>query len=92
MQVIDDQHSCIAMKYLRNKPVRELKADEFLKLHLAEKDHLLEMKITIDLETAQDKRCVGVVCPACFKFQAPLVVPQVCEEIKGGYHHDFGFF
>lgn len=56
MQVIDDIHSCISMKYLRNKPVRELKGDEFLRLHLAEQDHLLEMKITIDLEQSQDKR------------------------------------
>jgi transcriptional accessory protein Tex/SPT6 len=55
-QLIDDQHNCVTMKYLRNKPVRELKTDEFLRLHLAEKEHLLEMKVTIDLEQAQDKR------------------------------------
>ena len=47
------------MKYLCNKPVRELKGEEFLKLHLAEQDHLLEMKISIDPDQPHDKRWVG---------------------------------
>ncbi len=56
MKIIDDNHDVITMKYLRNKPVREIKGDEFLRLHLAEKDQLLEMKIAVDLEQSQEKR------------------------------------
>ena len=46
------------MRYLRNKPIKELKGDEFLRLHLAEQDHLLEVKISIDLEQAPAKKQV----------------------------------
>ena len=56
--MIDENHPCFLMKYLRNKLVRELKGDEFLKLSQAESDRLLEIKITIDLDLGSDKRCV----------------------------------
>ncbi len=59
-QMIDDNHPCYLLKYLRNKPVRELKGEEFLKLCQAENDRLLEIKITIDLDMGSDKRCVWV--------------------------------
>ncbi len=58
--MIDDNHPCYLLKYLRNKPVRELKGEEFLKLCQAENDRLLEIKITIDLDMGSDKRCVWV--------------------------------
>ena len=44
------------MKYLRNKPVRDLKEDEYLRLAQAEEDRLLELKISVDLEQGSDKR------------------------------------
>ena len=53
-QVIDDNHPCSSCKYLRNKPVRELKGEEFLRLSQAEEDGLLTIKISVDVET--DKR------------------------------------
>ncbi len=65
LQIIDDTHNCFVMKYLRNKPVRELKGDEFLRLHLAEQDHLLEIKISIDLEQQQEKRSVHECVSVC---------------------------
>ena len=55
-KMIDDTHPCFSMKYLLNKPVRELKGDEFLKLVQAEEDRLIEMKLSIDLERGQEKR------------------------------------
>ena len=55
-QLIDDTHPCYSMKYVRNKPVRDLKEDEYLRLAQAEEDHLLELKISIDLEQGSDKR------------------------------------
>ena len=55
-QVIDENHSCSVCKYLRNKPVRELKGEEFLKLTQAEEDGLLTIKISIDMEPPADKR------------------------------------
>ena len=44
------------MKYLRNKPLKELKGDEFLKLVQAEEDRLVEMKISIDRDLGPEKR------------------------------------
>lgn len=38
------------MKYLKNKPVREFVGDEFLKIVQAEKDGLITVKISIDIE------------------------------------------
>ena len=34
------------MKYLHNKPIRNFKGDEYLRLAQAEQDHLMEFKIT----------------------------------------------
>lgn len=46
MKVIDETHNCYSMKYVKNKPVRDLTGDQFLKLSLAEEENLLI--ITID--------------------------------------------
>ena len=54
--MLDDSHPCYSMKYLRNKPVRELKGDEFLKLFQAENERLIEIKISVDLDLGLDKR------------------------------------
>lgn len=54
--MLDDSHPCYSMKYLRNKPVRELKGDEFLKLIQAENERLIEIKISVDLDLGSDKR------------------------------------
>ena len=63
-QVIDESHPCFPSKYLKNKPVREFKGDDFLKLAQAEKDGLLNIKISIDMEMYIDKRYVHV-CTIC---------------------------
>ncbi len=55
-KMIDDSHPCFSMRYLLNKPVRELKGDEFLKLVQAEEDRMLEIKLSIDLDHGQEKR------------------------------------
>ena len=55
-QMVDDSHPCYSMKYLRNKPIKELKGDEFLKLVQAEEDRLLEVKISIDRDLGPEKR------------------------------------
>ena len=60
LQLIDDAHPCAGMKYLRNKPVRDLAGADFLRLVQAEGEGLLEMKIGIDLDQgAQDTRRGG---------------------------------
>ncbi|CAM9213792.1 unnamed protein product, partial [Lampetra fluviatilis] len=46
---IDESHLAFAFKYLRNKPVKELKDDQFLKISLAVDEKLLEMEINIDM-------------------------------------------
>ena len=66
--MIDDSHPCYSIKYLRNKPLKELKGDEFLKLVQAEEERLVEMKISIDRDLGPEKRynheleSVTVVC------------------------------
>lgn len=32
LQEIDESHACFSMKYLKNKPVRDLKDEQYLKL------------------------------------------------------------
>ena len=60
LQLIDDTHPCAGMKYMRNKPVRDLAGADFLRLVQAEGEGLLEMKIGIDLDQgAQDTRRGG---------------------------------
>lgn len=43
-------------KYIKYKPVREIKGDEFLRLFHAESDGLIKTKISIDIEQSYDRR------------------------------------
>ncbi|OWF42541.1 Transcription elongation factor SPT6 [Mizuhopecten yessoensis] len=45
---IDEAHPCYAMKYLKNKPVKDLKDEMFIKLSQGEEDGLLTITIFID--------------------------------------------
>ena len=47
---------CYGFKYLKNKPVRDLKGDQFLRVVQAEQDGLLITAIRIDLDTSSDGR------------------------------------
>ncbi len=48
MQQIDESHPCYQFKYLKNKPVRDLAQDQFLRIVQAEEDHIMTYEITID--------------------------------------------
>ncbi|KAJ8312685.1 hypothetical protein KUTeg_010058 [Tegillarca granosa] len=48
---IDESHACYPVKYVKNKPVKDLRDDMFLKLHMAEEEGLITMGITIDEES-----------------------------------------
>lgn len=50
MKEIDEQHPVYSMKYLKNKPVRELEGDQFLKLMMAEEDKLITITISDAIE------------------------------------------
>ncbi|GFO10563.1 LOW QUALITY PROTEIN: transcription elongation factor spt6, partial [Plakobranchus ocellatus] len=50
MKVIDEGHNCYIVKYLRGKPIKDLKDDTFLKLIMAEEDGLLNISIKMDEE------------------------------------------
>lgn len=47
---IDEQHSMFSMKYLKDKPVRELVGDQFLRLCNAEDDKLITLTISEQIE------------------------------------------
>ena len=65
--MIDDSHPCYSIKYLRNKPLKELKGDEFLKLVQAEEERLVEMKISIDRDLGPEKRYSYINSRDCYK-------------------------
>ena len=50
LQEIDESHLCSTFKYIKNKPVKELKGDQFLRMCKAEEDGLLTINIEIDLD------------------------------------------
>ncbi|XP_053682343.1 transcription elongation factor SPT6 isoform X2 [Sabethes cyaneus] len=47
---IDENHQCFSMKYLKDKPVRDLTGDQYLKLQIAQCDKLLSMTISEQIE------------------------------------------
>ncbi|XP_072909557.1 transcription elongation factor SPT6 [Hemitrygon akajei] len=47
---IDEAHFAYSFKYVKNKPVKELRDDQFLKMCLAEDDNLLTVDICIDMK------------------------------------------
>lgn len=48
-QDVDEAHYAYSFKYLKNKAVKELNGDQFLKMCLAEDEGLLAIDISIDL-------------------------------------------
>lgn len=49
-QDIDEAHYAYSFKYMKNKPVKELRDDQFLKMSLAEDEALLTIDISIDMK------------------------------------------
>ncbi|KAI4456284.1 transcription elongation factor spt6 [Holotrichia oblita] len=47
---IDEMHNCYSMKYVKDKPVRDLTADQYLKLSLAEEENLITITINEHIE------------------------------------------
>ncbi|ERE67897.1 transcription elongation factor SPT6 [Cricetulus griseus] len=47
---VDEAHYAYSFKYLKNKPVKELRDDQFLKIGLAEDEGLLSIDISIDMK------------------------------------------
>uniref|UniRef100_A0A674IU39 SPT6 homolog, histone chaperone and transcription elongation factor n=1 Tax=Terrapene triunguis TaxID=2587831 RepID=A0A674IU39_9SAUR len=47
---VDEAHYAYSCKYLKNKPVKELRDDQFLKICLAEEEGLLSIDISIDMK------------------------------------------
>ncbi|XP_041097249.1 transcription elongation factor SPT6 isoform X2 [Polyodon spathula] len=47
---VDEAHYAYSFKYLKNKPVKELSGDQFLKMCLAEEEALLAIDICIDMK------------------------------------------
>lgn len=45
---IDESHPCYTFKYLKNKPIRDLHEEQFMRIHQAEQDGLLTYEIHID--------------------------------------------
>jgi transcription elongation factor SPT6 len=47
---IDENHPCYSFKYLKEKPVRDLSGEMFLKLHMAEQEKLLTLSLSEDID------------------------------------------
>ena len=50
LKEIDENHPVYSMKYLKDKPVRDLVGDQFLKLVIAEQDKLITMSLSDTIE------------------------------------------
>lgn len=50
MKEIDENHACYSMKYIKDKPVRDLAGDQYLKLQIAQEDKLLAISISEQIE------------------------------------------
>ena len=87
-QVIDESHPCFPSKYLKNKPVREFKGDDFLKLVQAEKDGLLNIKISIDMEMYIDKRYIYVCTICTCRCAISNIYSQECGNSRPNTGHD----
>lgn len=48
LKEVDENHPCYTIKYVKDKPVRDLHGDQFLKLDMAERAGLLTYTITMD--------------------------------------------
>ena len=46
--MVDESHNCYTLKYLKGKPVKDLKDDQYLKLHLANEEDLLTISLRMD--------------------------------------------
>ncbi|GIX74854.1 transcription elongation factor SPT6 [Caerostris extrusa] len=56
LKEIDENHPCFSFKYLKYKPIMDLRGDQFLKLYMAERDGFLTMDIVIDKPDGNDGR------------------------------------
>ncbi|XP_053313046.1 transcription elongation factor SPT6 [Spea bombifrons] len=50
---IDEAHYAYAFKYLKNKPVKELRDEQFLKMCIAEDEGLITIEISIDMKDVE---------------------------------------
>ncbi|EDS27802.1 transcription elongation factor spt6 [Culex quinquefasciatus] len=50
MKEIDENHPCYSMKYVKDKPVRDLAGDQYLKLQIAQEDKLLSIYVSEQIE------------------------------------------
>lgn len=50
LKEIDENHQCYPMKYIKDKHVRDLTGDQFLKLHMGQDDQLLTVTISEHIE------------------------------------------
>ncbi|XP_058833149.1 transcription elongation factor SPT6 isoform X1 [Topomyia yanbarensis] len=50
LKEVDENHQCYSMKYLKDKPVRDLTGDQYLKLQIAQDDKLLTVTISEQID------------------------------------------
>lgn len=53
VQEVDEAHYAYAFKYLKNKLVKELRDDQFLKMCIAEEEGLISIEINIDMKDVE---------------------------------------
>ncbi|KAM5179933.1 transcription elongation factor SPT6 isoform 2-T2 [Mantella aurantiaca] len=52
-KAIDEAHFAYSFKYLKNKPVKELRDDQFLKMCIAEEEGLITIEFNIDMKDVE---------------------------------------
>ncbi|CAL8073118.1 unnamed protein product [Orchesella dallaii] len=79
---IDEAHPCFTMKYIKEKPVGELKEDQFLKLFLAEEDNLLSISLGENISGVTEPNYIDEVKQFFLKDEFSKVV-QDWNQLRG---------
>lgn len=80
MKVIDESHNCYSMKYVKDKPVRDLNADQFLKLTLAEEENLITITISENIEGNTSSSYIDEIKQLYIRVSRFFFVNAICKE------------
>ncbi|ODN05104.1 Transcription elongation factor SPT6 [Orchesella cincta] len=79
---IDEAHPCFSMKYIKEKPVRDLTPDQFMKLSLAEEDRFLSISLGEKISGMMAPNYIDEVKPLFQKDEFSKVV-QDWNDLRG---------
>ncbi|TRY62957.1 hypothetical protein TCAL_10880 [Tigriopus californicus] len=80
---IDEDHECYAMKYLKDKPVRDLKDDQWIRLTQAEEQKIMTIELGQDLCSVMGNKTFLEEAKELFKYDAYSKSVQEWNNLRG---------